>query len=70
MISNSVLFLNPNIDFIFLKVANLPLSIERWLVIIPIVSRVEYNSLVIQGILTLEGVVHTSLFLVVLRRFM
>ncbi len=47
MISSSVIFLNPNTNFVFLKVANLALFIAGWLVVILTISRAEWNGMVI-----------------------
>ncbi len=70
MISSNVIFLNPNTNFLFLKVANLALLIARWLVVILTIFRAEWNGMVLQGILTLKDVLRTSHFSVALRRFM
>jgi hypothetical protein len=70
LVFGNVLFLNPSIDSILLKVASLAWFTIGLVVVTLIISGAKWNGLVIQGILTSKGVLRTSPLFVMLCEYM
>lgn len=66
MVFGNALFLNPNIDSIFLKIASLAWFTTGWVLVILMIYGAKWNGFVIQAILTSKGVLCTSPLFVML----